>query len=92
MKSVTVRYLGLSSSGPRKRVEVVSLDDSATLKDLLDFLTLKYGASTRNLFYDESGEFKPLVMFLVNGRATDDLGYMLKEGDEVSIAPLIAGG
>jgi MoaD family protein len=92
MKSVTVRYLGLSPPATRKRVEVVPLDDSALLKDLLDFLVLRYGAPTRNLFYDNLGEFKPLVMLLVNGKATDDLAYPLKEGDEVSIAPLIAGG
>jgi len=92
MKSVTVRYFGSSSLATRKRAEVVSLDDSATLKNLLDLLVLKYNASLRHLFYDRSGEFKPLVMFLVNGKATDDLAYPLKEGDEVSIAPLIAGG
>lgn len=92
MKSVTVRYLGSSSAATRRRLEVVSLEDAATLKNLLDLLILKYDASLRSLFYDRLGEFKPLVMFLVNGKATDDLAYPLKEGDEVSIAPLIAGG
>ena len=92
MKNITVRYFGSSSSATRKKLEVISLDDSATLKNLLDFLLLKYDAPLRHLFYDRSGEFKPLVMFLVNGKATDDLSYPLREGDEVSIAPLIAGG
>ena len=92
LKAVTVRYFGSSSSATRKKFEVVSLDDSATLKNLIDFLVLKYDAALRHLFYDRSGEFKPLVMFLVNGKATDDLHYPIKEGDEVSIAPLIAGG
>lgn len=92
MKNVTVRYLGLFSVDVRKKVEIVSLNDSATLKNLIDVLVLKYGAPLRKLFYDELGEFKPLVMFLVNGKATDNLAYVLAEGDEVAIAPLIAGG
>lgn len=92
MKNITVRYFGSSSSATRRKSEVVSLEDAATLKNLIDFLLLKYDATLRNLFYDRLGEFKPLVMFLVNGKAIDDLAYPLKEGDEVAIAPLIAGG
>lgn len=92
MKSVTVRYFGSSSSATRKKSEVISLEDTATLKNLIDFLLLKYNASLRNLFYDKDGEFKPLVMLLINGKAADDLAYLLNDGDEVSIAPLIAGG
>jgi MoaD family protein len=92
LKTITVKYFGSSSSATRKKFDVVSLDDCATLKNLLDFLVLKYDAALRRLFYDRLGEFKPLVMFLVNGKATDDLHYLIREGDEVSIAPLIAGG
>ncbi|MFN3621990.1 MAG: MoaD/ThiS family protein, partial [Nitrososphaerales archaeon] len=92
MISITVRYFGSSSSATRKKFEVVSLEDAATLKNLIDFLILKYDASLRNLFYDRLGEFKPLVMLLINGKATDDLTYTLKDGDEISLAPLIAGG
>ncbi len=92
MKSVTVRYFGSSSSATHKKFEVISLEDTATLKNLIDFLLLKYDAPLRNLFYDRLGEFKPLVMLLINGKAADDLTSPLKEGDEVSIAPLIAGG
>ncbi len=92
MKSITVRYFGSSSAAARKRSETLVLNDDATLKSIIDLLTLKYDSSMRNLFYDRQGEFKPLVMLLVNGRAVDDLSYTPRDGEEVSITPLIAGG
>ena len=92
MKSVIVRYLGASSNIARKRMESITLDDDATLEDLLNILVAKYGGPMKNLFYERSGELKPLVILLVNGKPVEGLATQLNNNDEVALTPFIAGG
>jgi molybdopterin synthase sulfur carrier subunit len=77
--------------------ELSQLDDvlpNATLIGMIDALERRFpGIKTR--LVDDTGELRRFVAFYVNG---EDIRFLqrketlLKEGDEVSIIPAVAGG
>ncbi|HEX5036784.1 MAG TPA: MoaD/ThiS family protein [bacterium] len=66
----------------------------ATLKDVLDDLNKQF-PGIRERLYDEKGALRRFVNFYVNN---EDIRFLngettpVKDGDEVSIVPAIAGG
>ena len=78
------------ATGNRDRVETGAHDVGA----VLDELEHAY-AGLKGLVRNEQGELHRHVNIYVNGDAIDDLGGLattLKDGDEVSIIPALAGG
>ena len=78
------------ATGNRDRVESVA----STVGGLLDELEGEY-ASLRGLVRDEGGEVHNHVNIYVNSEAIDALSGLdtpLKDGDEVTIIPALAGG
>jgi molybdopterin synthase sulfur carrier subunit len=78
------------ATGNRDRVETGAPDVGAAL----DELEHAY-AGLKGLVRDEQGELHRHVNIYVNGEAIDDLRGLattLKDGDEVSIIPALAGG
>jgi molybdopterin synthase sulfur carrier subunit len=77
-------------TGDRSTVEATG----GSLSDLLANLESSYpGVKERVL--DEAGDLRRFVNIYVNGddvRFVDGLGTSLKDGDEVSIVPAVAGG
>lgn len=77
-------------TGDKSTVEA----QSGSLSDLLADLETNYpGVQARVL--DEGGELRRFVNIYVNGddvRFVDGLGTTIKDGDEVSIVPAVAGG
>jgi molybdopterin synthase sulfur carrier subunit len=74
----------------RDRVETAARD----VVGVLDELERSY-AGLKGLVRDERGEVHRHVNIYVNNRAIEDLGGLgttLKDGDEVSIIPALAGG
>ena len=72
-------------------------DNKATIRDLLDELSKKYGKAFQDLVFDpKTKEVKSYHFILVNGVSYKDLprrlNHELKEGDEVALYPQIAGG
>jgi molybdopterin synthase sulfur carrier subunit len=72
----------------------IDLKEEAVLKDLLSpvFLTPE---AVEAIIDSESGEIKPTILILKNGRNIrflEGLLAKLKEGDEVSIFPPLGGG
>ena len=68
--------------------------DGATLESLVGNLEGSY-PGMRERVLDESGQLRRFVNIYVNGddvRFMDGLGTALKDGDEVSIVPAVAGG
>ena len=65
----------------------------ATVKDLLDNLGTKYPGIVNRLF--ENGQVRRFVNVYLNDediRYLDSLQTAVKDGDEVSIIPAVAGG
>ena len=78
------------ATGNRDRVETGARDVGGAL----DELERAY-AGLKGLVRNEEGELHRHVNIYVNGNAIDDLGGLattLKDGDEVSIIPALAGG
>lgn len=75
--------------------DVDTVDGSASsLADLVTELETAY-PGMRERLCDDSGELRRFVNVYINGedvRFLSGLGSPLKEGDEVSIVPAVAGG
>lgn len=72
----------------------VEMPPAADVRALLDALEARH-AGIRERIIDERGEIRRFVNIFVNGddvRFADGLATALKDGDEVSIVPAIAGG
>lgn len=68
--------------------------DGATLVACIDGLDGAYPGLKERLL-DETGELRRFVNIYINGedvRFTDGVNTPLKDGDEVSIVPAVAGG
>ena len=77
------------------RVISLTLPGGSTLHDLLRELTRVYGQAFYDAVCDETGYPDNKVAILVNGSsaaATGGVGIKLKDGDDVLIMPVIAGG
>ena len=68
--------------------------DAADVRALLDGLEARFGG-LKGLVRNDAGVIHRHVNIYVNSEAIDDLGGLgtaLKDGDEVSIIPALAGG
>jgi len=68
--------------------------DAATLRDAIERLEGQFPGMKERLV-DEAGQLRRFVNVYVNGedvRFLDNLSTQLKDGDEVSIVPAVAGG
>lgn len=87
---VKIPVLLRSFTGGKSEVEA----KAETIKELLAALESEY-PGIRERFYDEDGKLRRFINIYVN---SEDIRFLegeetkLKEGDEVSIVPAIAGG
>ena len=66
-----------------------------TVKDLIDYLIACYGRKARQALLDKKGELDPVVQILLNGEhwvTHDRLHTVLRDGDDVILMLLLAGG
>lgn len=95
--NISVRYLVNFSVATGKKQEEVTLPNGATLSDLIDKLTQRYGnALKKEIFDSKTGEVKPHVLILINGRSLDQfkerLGIPLANGNSVIFTFPVTGG
>ena len=72
----------------------VDLNDSSTVKDLLDNL-ITSRQRLRSAIFDDAGNVREYVILMKNRKNIDYLSGLeteLAEGDEVAILPPVAGG
>ncbi len=70
---------------------------TATIRDVLDELSHRFGKDLTDLIYDsETEELASHIILLVNGRnylsMPGRLDMELKDGDEITLFPPLAGG
>ena len=96
MKIKVKGYLSIKKAmGNRSPIEMKI--EGATLRDVLNELREKFGKDLGNLLYDdETKEVSPNILVFVNGRhysfLPKQMDTELKDDDEVSIFPPVAGG
>jgi len=75
----------------RKNVEV----SGSTLNEVFGRLIEEFGDPFREKIFDKPGQLKRLLNLYVNGKNIDHLKGLetqLKDGDEVTVLPAVAGG
>jgi len=78
----------------RKRMRV-ELGEGSTLQDLLFKLADDFGEKFRNYVFDEKGNTRLNLQYLINGKSHTNLRGLrteLREGDVVAIVPPVGGG
>lgn len=94
---VKVEYLGhIRNIIGSEREEEVEIKDDALIVDLLVLLSNKYGEGFKKSVYRKGGpDVKPDYLITVNGYLLNQLSGVetkLKEGDHVTLMPVISGG
>jgi MoaD family protein len=77
----------------RKELEVEFAGE--TVADLIAYLVTRYGRKARQALYDGRGQLDPVVQVLLNGEqwvTHDRLDTALRDGDEVVLMMMMAGG
>lgn len=66
------------------------------IKEILDELISRHGPKIRRVFYDENGQFDPMIQIIRNGEdwipAYRHNDSILQEGDTLCFVVLLAGG
>jgi len=92
---VTVKFFTTLREITGKREEEVKSSEDLTINELLEQLSKRHGSQFINYVYDETGNVRSYLQFLVNGKSITTMrGFktMLKEGDSVAIIPPVGGG
>jgi len=92
---VTVKFFTTLREITGKREEELKSSGNLTVDKLLEELSKEYGRRFTNYVYDEIGNVRSYLQFLVNGRSITTMqGFetQLKEGDKVAIIPPVGGG
>lgn len=92
---VTVKFFTNLRELTDKGQEEMELPRVITVEELLKHLSKKYGQQFTEYVYDERGNVRSYLQFLINGRSITTLqGFetRLKEGDRVAIIPPVGGG
>lgn len=95
--NVTVEYLGyIKQTLNAQQAESIMLDDKATVHDLLVRLAARHGEPFTKAVYDpQDVDMKPHHILAINSiilNERDNLNTKLKDGDRISVMPVVTGG
>jgi molybdopterin synthase sulfur carrier subunit len=92
---VTAKFFTTLREITGKREEEIKSSGDLTVDELLEQLSKKHGRRFTDYVYDETGNVRSYLQFLVNGRSITTMqGFKtrLREGDSVAIIPPVGGG
>ena len=94
---VTVEYLGyIKQTLGLTQTENVELEADASVRDLLSHLSETHGEPFKKAIYDpKDAAMKPYHIIAVNGlmiNLLNSLDTRLKDGDRVTVMPVVTGG
>lgn len=95
MARVRVRYFGMLHEIVGKREEEVTIEDSASVSQLIERITKLHGRRLEEYVFDSKGQLKDGLAYAVNGDSTDEgelKRIKCKEVSEFVILPPISGG
>jgi molybdopterin synthase sulfur carrier subunit len=78
-----------------KKIEIIQLQKSITINELITLLAEKYGKNFREYIYGKKGKVQDFLSFIVNGKNINKMqGFdtKLQEGDVIAIVPPVGGG
>jgi len=89
---VTIKYLAPICEMLKRTAEEVKVEESATLRDLIELISIKYGRHVKDHFFDDKMEFRPKFLISINGEVITNLHIILRDGDHIYFIQPIAGG
>ena len=93
---VNVHYISLVKSYTNKSKEEITLNDDATIEDLLNQIAQTYGKQFNEEVYDPAKkEMRSTFVAMVNGVLMDQIkgsNSPLKDGDNIILMSLMTGG
>jgi len=92
---ITVKFFTTLREIVGKREEQIELFRPITVEALLKQLSKTYGNEFVDYVFDELGNVRGHLQFLVNGKSITTMqGFktMLKNGDQIAILPPVGGG
>ena len=92
MPRVRLKYLAPLCDIAGKWEEDATVQDGASLIQVVEELAASYGAEYRRLFFDGTGKFKPMFIVLQNDQPTDEFNAPVRDGDRFTFVPPVAGG
>ena len=63
-----------------------------TLREMIDRMAIQYGKTIREELFDEQGELDRAYALFIKGEQVDDLSLRIKDGEEVVVTSMLAGG
>ncbi|MFX1329154.1 MAG: MoaD/ThiS family protein [Promethearchaeota archaeon] len=95
MINIKVFFLSLLADKFGKEELIFNLDHVITLNDLLNELNSKLGREFKETIIVSEGKLNKYIILGLNGKSIDifdGLDTLIKDGDELSFLPAIAGG
>lgn len=95
MVKITISFLSLLVDITKKEKIVLSIEENSTIKDALNILFMKFGKDLKETILISSNILNKYIILGLNDkdiRSLGNLNTILKEGDEISFLPAIAGG
>lgn len=91
--NIKVNYFGFFEDLLAQKEETIELySDNSCVVDLFNLLSQKYGAKFKNIVMDsEKNQLKEGFILLLND-IKGNLNQRLKDGDVISLLPILAGG
>ncbi len=92
---VTVKFFTTLREITSKKEEKIVLNRDATVKDLLNTLSKKYGKAFVDYVFEKSNTPRPFLQFLIDGVSItnlQDFQTKLRNGCKVAIIPPVGGG
>ena len=95
MINIKVSFLSLLADITGIKDIIMPINENSTIKDLLSTLILKFGSDFEKFILGSPDILRKYIILALNGkdiRSFDNLNTIIKDGDEVSFLPAIAGG
>jgi len=96
MLKVNLKILGLPTLSKVTGKKELDLNfEGKTVNDLIDYIIKRYGRKAAEALLDEEGKLDITIQVLLNGRewiTHDRLDTVLKDGDNIALMLMIAGG
>lgn len=92
---VTMKFFTTLREITGKREEEIKSSGDLTVDELLEQLSKKHGRRFTDYVYDETGNVRSYLQFLVNGRSITTMQSFktrLRDGDSIAIIPPVGGG
>jgi molybdopterin synthase sulfur carrier subunit len=73
----------------------LKVDENSSINDIIKYLTSRYGNKFKSKILDSQNVLNKYIIIILNDvdvRSFDGLDTVIKEGDELTFLPVIAGG